>query len=383
MAPQEPYDPIPFAAENGLSLGERKDLDSQWLGTTEPPAIADFEAFETWTHQQITDALKGADTGGINSTATSWRGIYNTGNAALPDFAEKMQASIDEHWQGLSGQAAAAAVKEYTAQANQLLVSMLMVASDLDRTESVILETQTRVGAPPEITKGSNAALVEGAAEAEAEARRVMATFYQPGVAEVDSRTPRLPEPQPVAPPPMDGGAGQSGHGAGAGGSAADGGSEADGSSAASGGVTDGGGPSDAATRAASTTAQPSAGSGTGMSGAGTGSAVTGSTPQVSSAGGATTAGLVGGAAGALAAAPRMGGPLTSGAGGGAAAGVTPGTSGSARNAVPMGGMYPPMGRGRGEDDQNREPNAYLVAASNASELVGKLPMTITPVIGE
>jgi hypothetical protein len=45
--------------------------------------------------------------------------------------------------------------------------------------------------------------------------------------------------------------------------------------------------------------------------------------------------------------------------------------------------MFPPLARGKADDEEDRKSSEYLIAASNTSELVGDLPMATQPVLGE
>ncbi|MCE5292139.1 MAG: hypothetical protein LLG14_23265 [Nocardiaceae bacterium] len=362
MAPKTDPPRLTVAQDNEVNERERNLVEGGWDHETEPPAITDFEAFETWSHEDILKALDSADPNYINSMADSWRNVTEQGKAAHKTFADTLPAALSASWQGASGAAAAAAVRAYTEQAGHLLSSMQLVANDLDRTESVLRETKDKV--PRDNPTKSTPPSAESAREAEAEARRVMRTLYQPGVQEVDSRTPRLPEPQSLGGGSAQGVGGDAGNASGTAGEP--------GNSAVPGSASGDG----TATQAAAFNPASTSGSPTGSAQSSGGSGASSAHPS------ATSAGLAGSAAGALAAAPGLG--ASSGRSpAGSLVGSAGGLGGVGRNGAPMSGMFPPMARGRGDDEDERKGSEYLVAASNTSELVGDLPMATQPVLGE
>lgn len=364
MAPKTDPPRLTVAQDNAVNRSERALIEGGWDHETEPPAITDLEAFETWSHQDILKALDSADPNYINSMADSWRNVTEQGKSAHKTFSDTLPKALSASWEGASGAAAAAAVRAYTEQAGHLLASMQLVANDLDRTESVLRETKDKV--PQDSPTKSTPPSAESAREAEAEARRVMRTLYQPGVQEVDNRTPRLPEPQPL-------GGGSQGVGGEAGNaSSAAGGS---GDSAVSGSAAGDG----TATQAAAFNPASTSGSPTGSAQSAGSAGASSSHPSASSAGLASSAA---GAAGALAAAPRLG-ASPGRAVAGSLLGAAGGLGGVGRNGQPMSGMFPPVARGKGDDEEGRKGSEYLVAASNTSELVGDLPMATQPVLGE
>ncbi|CAM3553806.1 hypothetical protein [Smaragdicoccus niigatensis] len=364
MAPKTDPPRLTVAQDNAVNRSERALIEGGWDHETEPPAITDLEAFETWSHEEILKALDSADPNCINSMADSWRNVTEQGKAAHKTFADTLPTALSASWEGASGAAATAAVRAYTEQAGHLLASMQLVANDLDRTESVLRETKDKV--PQDTPTKSTPPSAESAREAEAEARRVMRTLYQPGVQEVDSRTPRLPEPQPLGGGSAQGVGGEAGNASSAAGGS--GNSAIPGSASGDGTATQAATFNPASTSGSATSSAAQLGGGAGASSS--------SHPSASSAG------LAGSAAGALAAAPRLGASP-----GRSVAGSLPGSAGGlggvGRNGQPMSGMFPPLARGKGEEEEQRKSSEYLVAASNTSELVGDLPMATQPVLGE
>lgn len=203
---------------------DRAAVGTEWAGLLEQydneqfsaPAIVEYDPFEAMSHQQIYDALQGIAAGEINTKADGWRNLKTAAEDSINEFTGGVEATVTDQWTGQSGSAIIDGTHAFSASFRQLTAAFQMVAHGLDLTEGHLAQAKTSVGEPDNVTFGDTfiSALpkqdvLKGpeyrAGEAEETARWVMTNFYRPGVGDVDSRTPILPQPRnPVAdgPPP-------------------------------------------------------------------------------------------------------------------------------------------------------------------------------------
>ncbi|ONM47260.1 hypothetical protein [Nocardia donostiensis] len=192
------------AIVNGEWSGLLAEYDSDQFA---PPAITVRDPFETMTHQQIYDALQDVKPGEINTKADGWRNLTIEARDAIGHFTTGVEAAITEHWSGQSGAAAIDGTRAFATSFQKLAASFQMVAHGLDLTEGHLAQAKASVGKPDSVTVGDKfiSALpmqnvIKGpayrAAEAQETARWVMTTYYRPGVEDVDTHTPILPQPK-------------------------------------------------------------------------------------------------------------------------------------------------------------------------------------------
>ncbi|MEU7633373.1 hypothetical protein AB0C34_25905 [Nocardia sp. NPDC049220] len=197
---------------------DRQIIDNEW-GVLDPrhhqPApnkILSPEAFETWTHQQIWEALnghdgvKGVEQADINSGADGWRRLTEQATNAINAFRTGVDQDIATLWAGRAANSAMKATRGYSDEFQKLAVSFQMVANGIDLMQGYLDQAKRSVP-PPEQVDGfgefmghipGNGVLKlskHRADEAAAHAQEVMTTVYRPGVLKVDGRTPLLPEP--------------------------------------------------------------------------------------------------------------------------------------------------------------------------------------------
>lgn len=187
--------------------GEWSGLVNEFGGQFAPPAILEKDGFPAMTHQQIWDALNEVNPTAINDFATAWRNLTNEARAANKEFLDGVNADLEAGWNGQSATAAVNGVREFSASFNSLAASFQMVAHGLDLMEGYLAQAKASVGEPDSVTLGDKVinSLPFGdtfkspqyrADEAQETARWVMTTYYEPGAADVDSKTPVLPEPK-------------------------------------------------------------------------------------------------------------------------------------------------------------------------------------------
>ncbi|WP_410873965.1 PPE domain-containing protein [Nocardia sp. A7] len=170
------------------------------------------EAFSTWSHQQIWDALRGkdgqsgVDAGQINASADAWRRLTTGTETAVNNYRTSFERVLSEKWSGASGNSAIDGVKSYTAEAAKLPTTFQMVANGIDYMEGVLGQAKIAIPKPEEVSdfdefigsipgNGVVKAAKHRANEAEEDARLFMIGTYQPGSITVDKQTPILPLP--------------------------------------------------------------------------------------------------------------------------------------------------------------------------------------------
>ncbi|MFI7004323.1 hypothetical protein [Nocardia sp. NPDC050175] len=169
-------------------------------------AIKAQDPFETMSHQAIYDALQGVRSYAINAKADGWRRLSDDARTAVGEFANGVQQSITDHWNGKSGQSAIDATREFSTTFSKLAATFQMVGHGLDLIEGHLSQAKGSVGEPDNYTFGDKILdslpgqnIIKGptyrAQEAESDARFAMIQNYRPGVNEVDGITPILPEP--------------------------------------------------------------------------------------------------------------------------------------------------------------------------------------------
>ncbi|MEV0853942.1 hypothetical protein [Nocardia fluminea] len=380
--------------------------------TMEGPKVSP-EAFSTWTHEQIWDALNGKDgkpaidAAQINASADGWRRLTTGTETAVNNYRTSFERVLSEKWSGASGNSAIDGVKSYTSEAAKLPTTFQMVANGIDYMEGVLGQAKIAIPKPEEVStfdefishipgNGVVKAAKHRASEAEEDARLFMIGTYQPGSITVDKQTPILPVPHnnigDTGSVPDSGNNGTTGGsngntgGSNGGNPATETAGDQQDSAATEPQSTD---PSDDqaaddtgddSTEASAT--DPSATTPASTTPAGTGTPTTpgGGSPGSGSPGsggsGSPGSGVPnGGAAGA--AVPGTPGGAGSGAGSGTRAGT-----GSAAGGRGMSGMPGMMGGGRGggkgEDDSEHAIPDYLIQ-DREDELIGLLPPTLPP----
>ncbi|MGY0503207.1 PPE domain-containing protein [Nocardia sp. FBN12] len=170
------------------------------------------EAFSTWSHQQIWDALRGkdgqpgVDAGQINASADAWRRLTTGTETAVNNYRTSFERVLSEKWSGASGNSAIDGVKSYTTEAAKLPTTFQMVANGIDYMEGVLGQAKIAIPKPEEVStfdefvshipgNGVVKAAKHRANEAEEDARLFMIGTYQPGSITVDRQTPILPLP--------------------------------------------------------------------------------------------------------------------------------------------------------------------------------------------
>ncbi|OQS12819.1 hypothetical protein B0T36_22925 [Nocardia donostiensis] len=209
--------------------GDRQIISSEWGRISEgfdgqyAPAKATQEAFKTWTHKQIWEALNGndQDPGGVsqadvNAGADGWRSLKKGTETAIDDFRKEVDRAINDLWSGQAANAAMEGTRKYTDEAKKLPLSFQMVANGIDLMQGYLGQAKMAVEPPVEVSgfdefmghipgNGVLKLNKHRANEAQALAQDVMIEVYQPGVIEVDGRTPILPTPHnPVTDPGED-----------------------------------------------------------------------------------------------------------------------------------------------------------------------------------
>ena len=185
------------------------------------PATATREAFKTWTHQQIWEALNGSSEGAgvesadVNAGADGWRRLTEELFTGLDTFGKNVDRIITEQWGGASGTASLEGTRTFVTDAQKLVKSFEMVANGIDLMQGYLAQAKMSIVPPVEVSgfdefvghvpgNGLLKAAKHRANEAQAHAQDLMIDFYQPGVTVVDTKTPVLP----VTKSPVGGGPG-------------------------------------------------------------------------------------------------------------------------------------------------------------------------------
>ncbi|WP_280434823.1 hypothetical protein [Nocardia carnea] len=214
------------AAEQEWS-GDRTRISSELARVSQgfdgeyAPATATKEAFKTWTHQQIWEALNGSsqhpavESGDINAGADGWRRSTEDLFLALDGFGKGVESDIANLWGGQTANAAMEGTRTFVADAQKLVKSFEMVANGIDLMQGYLAQAKMSIVPPVEVSgfdgfvghipgNGVVKAAKHRANEAQAQAQDLMIEFYQPGVTAVDTKTPVLP----VTKSPVGGGPG-------------------------------------------------------------------------------------------------------------------------------------------------------------------------------
>ncbi|MFI1463062.1 hypothetical protein [Nocardia carnea] len=185
------------------------------------PATATKEAFKTWTHQQIWEALNGSAqhpavaSGDINAGADGWRRATEDLSLALDGFGKGVESDIANLWGGQAANVAMEGTRAFVTDAQRLVRSFEMVANGIDLMQGYLAQAKMSIVPPVEVSgfdefvghvpgNGLLKAAKHRANEAQAQAQDLMIEFYQPGVTAVDTKTPVLP----VTKSPIGGGPG-------------------------------------------------------------------------------------------------------------------------------------------------------------------------------
>ncbi|MBF6423481.1 hypothetical protein GV791_30305 [Nocardia cyriacigeorgica] len=186
----------------------RQEYEGVWA-----PGNGPKEAFKTWDHKKIYDALNGdginppvaeAD---INAGADGWRRLTEGTTTAIEEFRKAVDTAINDKWSGKTANAAMNGTRAYTDAAKKLPNTFQLVANGIDLIQGYLGQAKMSVAPPVEVSGfdefvghiPSNGLLKTNkhrANEAEALAEDVMINVYQPGAVAVDERTPILAKPQ-------------------------------------------------------------------------------------------------------------------------------------------------------------------------------------------
>ncbi|WP_157978496.1 MULTISPECIES: hypothetical protein [Nocardia] len=411
--------------------GDRSIIGNEWTrldGSSEvsmaKPAVTDPEAFSTWSHEQIWNALNGGNgqpevrAGDINAGADGWRRLTTGTETAVTNYRNSFERVLSEKWSGTSGTAAIDAVKSYTTEAAALPTSFQMVANGIDYMEGLLGQAKMTIPKPDKPSgfdeflghipgNGLVKAAKHRANEAEADAQRFMIGTYQPGSVTVDNQTPVLPVPRnTVADPGTVPGGNDNGNGTGGNGSGNGVGSSGNNNGGTptanptgtqenpatnpqSNGTDGSQGNSDGSTKPSST--DPSGNTPTGTTPAGTdkpttpgdgklggsGSPGTGSPGSGSSGSGSPGSGALGGTGAPGAGRSVTGTPGSSGGSGSGSGGSRTSSTSGTRGMNGMPGMGGRGGGGRDDEDEHKIPD-YLIQ-DRENELIGQLPATLPP----
>lgn len=174
------------------------------------PATATEEAFKTWTHQRIWEALNGnsehsgVESADVNAGADGWRRLTEELFVGLETFGKNVDRIIAEQWGGQSGTAAREGTRAFVTDAQKLVQSCEMVANGIDLMQGYLAQAKMSIVPPVEVSdfdefvghipgNGVIKAAKHRANEAQAQAQDLMIEFYQPGVTTVDTKIPVLP----------------------------------------------------------------------------------------------------------------------------------------------------------------------------------------------
>ncbi|WP_280218425.1 PPE domain-containing protein [Nocardia neocaledoniensis] len=403
-----------WEGDRGIISDEWARLSSGAALTRAKTAIEKPEAFSSWTHQQIWDALNAGADGAVdadqvNAGADGWRRLTTGLETAVTTYRSKFDAVVAEKWSGQSGNAAIEAIRTYTTEATQLSTSFQMVANGIDWMQGLLGQAKITIPEPEDLSladdwlshmpgNGVLKMASHRANEAEASAQLFMIGTYQPGATTVDGQTPVLPAPKNGMTDPGDGGNPDNG-----GGNTNNGGGDPNTNNPSTdpAGTQQDPATTDQPTNTDDTTEDDSTddttddtdttptttddGSTAPASTADpTGSKLGDGTPGTGSPGGGSPGGGSGGGSpgGGAAGVPGAGTsrPGTTGGGAAQAAGVRAGTStAGARGMSGMPGMMGGAGRGaKGDDDDEHTSPDYLIQ-DRESELIGTLPPTLPP----
>ncbi|WP_280508563.1 hypothetical protein [Nocardia flavorosea] len=182
-----------------------QDFDGEYA-----PATATKEAFRTWTHQQIWEALNGnsggpgVESADVNAGADGWRRLTEELFTGLDTFGKNIDRIITEQWGGESGTASREGTRAFVTDAQKLVRGFEMVANGIDLMQGYLAQAKMSIVPPVEVSgfdefvghipgNGVVKAAKHRANEAQAQAQDLMIEFYQPGVTAVDTKTPVLP----------------------------------------------------------------------------------------------------------------------------------------------------------------------------------------------
>lgn len=204
---------------------DRSHIQNEWntlngqYGDRAPTVLKDMEPFDTWSHEQIWKALndheggKGVSQADINSGADGWRRLRDRADEAVRQFRTGVDQDIEQLWKGRAANAAMEATRAYTDEFKKLPTSFQQVANGIDLLQGYLDQVKISIPPAPHVSgfdefmghipgNGVLKLAQHRANEAEANAREIMKRIYVPGAQEVDSHTPKLPEPfNPVGNP--------------------------------------------------------------------------------------------------------------------------------------------------------------------------------------
>lgn len=392
----------------------RKDFDGEWADTVAAP-----EAFDTWEHKKIWDALNTTTPehgpvaeGEINAGADGWRRLTTGATDAIDQFRNDVTKAIEEHWGGKTANAAMTGTLNYTDSAKKLPHTFQMVANGIDLIQGYLGQAKMSVAPPIEVSgfdefvgdiplTGTLKTNKHRADESERLAQDVMSKIYQPGAVAVDQRTPVLAKPQsplddgddkpPIVLPPDPPGVKPPGGGVdpgieepvepkpgdddGTDDPGTDTGTDTESTTPSSTPSTTAASALDSATPKTSLD-DPLAR--TGQPGSSTSGFPGGAFPGGTGGAGGSRGGTGGtGVPGAGRSLPGGGAGQSGGAGGANAAAAR--AAGMGRGGMPMGMMPPGGARGKGGDDEDEHKTPDYLVQDRTTELLGEQPRVLPP----
>lgn len=438
--------PLPFFPETDSEViatavarseelsANRADVESRVAAGSDPNYATTREAFDGYSHPDLYAAVQSLRPGEVSATAGVWSDVAGDVSRLCVSLLLRVLNEIGDNWDGPTADSVSRTVRQVNENGNGTVNVMNSVSTRLNQA-SMVAEALKATVPPPVtplplpmdvITGGAATAYADAQQLAEEERRRaidVLDTVYSPQLRPTGDAVPAFGSSNGAS--GADTG-GWSGGGTGTGTAAPAGTSNPWGSGAGTGGGgSDSADPSTPAeTRAAAAGENagvapgPSAGANGPSAGTGSGQGP-GSTPA-SSTSGSTTSPAATSPAAFAGGTPRSGqstaggrggiggsGAGSGGVGGGAGAGSSPGPSGSGaltgagagipavggagsggsgagmRSGYMPAGMMPGAARGAGDGDDEHRAASYLVHGENQNELVGELPPTVIPVLGE
>ncbi|MBU3064447.1 hypothetical protein KO481_23300 [Nocardia sp. NEAU-G5] len=189
-------------------------LKSEHTGGYDTPVVVGdkLEAFNTWQHSRIWNALNDAvsptTASAINDAATTWSKLADDTDTARNEFIKNVDQSVQEKMKGKSAAAFIDSTHQFCTELGKLTVAQRLVSRGLAYHADYLGQAKDSVGPPPG-SGGITDKVVEHLPfqgmfkgphyrqqEAEHEAQRVMSDVYQKNiVSQVDNARPILPTP--------------------------------------------------------------------------------------------------------------------------------------------------------------------------------------------
>ncbi|WP_330228896.1 hypothetical protein OHA40_22700 [Nocardia sp. NBC_00508] len=374
-------------------------------GEFRPREVLDADEFEKHDVATLRQKVDQIGLAAVNDLIASWNNIADRNNASLTDFTNEMARGTDESvWRGAARDAAAIAVRDYTAQGAQVTNAARLTSGKLAELRTGLEPTVQLVPHAPEHRSGVDNARSwvagrgwrnDDVAEhnAKAEALRVLRTVYAPVVMESDTNVPVIPRPVPVTDPggpnPSGPNPGITNTGNGNPSGTPSPGSNPPGTNPADNPATPSSTQStdDSAGTPQSTSTDPTSTTPASTTPASTTTPGTPGSPNVSTPGSPGNPGSPTGPGSPGVSVPPQGRPTPGTTN-------TPGANPAARSGSPSGrpgmggmpgGMAPGARGGKSDDESSKGIPDYLITQEHGNELTGldDLPRTVPPVIGD